>query len=146
VFDLSKVIGVVYPVPKRLVGRLLNEERNVFVKYPARSTNLQIAPKSKVIFYASQDVKELVGEGTIQAIEFLAPSEAMEKYGDKIFLDKDELWKYATRERGRTLTKKLLVLVLSKVKTYSPPLKWKKPITMNGQYLTDDEYKQLMHV
>ena len=51
--------------------------------------------------------------------------------------------KYATQEPGRALTKKLLALVLTRVKAYSPHLKWMKPITMTGQYLTVEEYKEL---
>lgn len=145
-FDgMGKIVGVVYPVPKKLVGRLLYGNRNVFVKYLARNTSLRIAPRHKVVFYASHDAKELVGEGTIQTIDFLTPFGALEKYGDKIFLDRDELVKYATKERGRALTKRMLVLVLSKIKTYLPPPKWGRPITMTGQYLTDEEYKQLVH-
>ena len=51
--------------------------------------------------------------------------------------------KYATQEPGRALTKKLLALVLTRVKAYSPHLKWMKPITMTGQYLTVEGYKEL---
>lgn len=140
---MIKIVGVVFPVPEKFVSRLLSGKRNVFVKYVARSTNLRIAPGNKLILYASGGSKELVGEGVIQAIEFLTPIEALEKHGDKVFLDRDELIKYATQVPERKLTKKMLVLVLSRVKTYSPRLKWKKPITMTGQYLTQDRYKEL---
>jgi hypothetical protein len=140
---MDKIAGVIFPVPEKFVDRLLCENRNVFVKYVARTTNLKIVPGNKVVFYASQGAKELVGEGVIQAIELLTPTEALEKYGGKIFLDRNELITYATQVPGRKLTKKMLVLVLSRVKTYSPRLKWMKPITMTGQYLTQDGYNKL---
>jgi hypothetical protein len=143
---MSQIIGVVYPVPEKLVNRLLHEKRNVFVKYLPRTTNLRIAPRNKVFFYASQDSKEIAGEGVIQLMEFLTPFEVLEKYKEKVFLDKDELLEYATREPGRELTKKLLVLVMSNVKAYSPRLKWTKPITMAGQYLTKEEYLKLRKI
>jgi hypothetical protein len=140
---MSKIIGVIYPVPKEFVGRLLDQNRNVFVKYVRRTTNSRITPRNKMIIYASKGSKELVGEGVIQTIEFLTPSEALEKYEGRVFLDKDELLTYATQEPGRTLSKKMLVLVLSKLKEYSPHFKYKKPITMAGQYVTEEEYNEL---
>lgn len=140
---MDKIAGFIFPVPEKFVNRLLCENRNVFVKYLARTSNPRIVPRNKVVFYASQGTKELVGEGVIQAIEFLTPDEVLGKYGDKVFLDRDELIKYATQVPGRKLTKKMLVLVLSKVKKYSPRPKWMKPITMAGQYFTQDAYKEL---
>jgi hypothetical protein len=137
------VAAVVFPVPERLVERLLSENRNVFVKYVARTTNLRITPKNKLILYASHGSAELVGEGIIQTIELLTPSEVLDKYGSKVFLDRDELMAYATQEPGRTLSKRMLVLALDKIKTYKPHIKWKKPMTMAGQYLTEEEYRKL---
>ena len=141
---MEKIAAVIFPVPEKFVDRLLYEDRNVFVKYVGRTTNLKIVPRNKVVFYASQGAKELVGEGVIQAIEFLTPNDALEKYGDRVFLEREELMKYATQEPGRALTKKMLVLVLSKVKAYQPHLKWRKPITMTGQYLSEEEYNELL--
>lgn len=136
---MDKVVGVIFPVPGKFVDRLLHENRNVFVKY----TKLNVVPGDKVVFYASQGAKELVGEGIIQVVEFLTPNEAFEKYGGKIFLDRDELMKYATQVPGRKLTKKMLVVVLSGVKAYAPRLEFMRPITMAGQYLTQDGCKEL---
>jgi len=141
---MNKIAGAIFPVPEKLVRRLIVEKRNVFVKYIARTTKLRIASKNKAIFYASHGSKELVGEGTIQVIEFLTPSDVLQKYGEKVFLDKDELMEYAMQRPGRTLTKKMLVLVLSKLKEYSPHLKYERPITMAGLYLTEEECNELL--
>jgi len=141
---MDKIVAVVYPVPEKLVDRLLSEKKDIFVKYVARSTNLRIAPGNKLVLYASQGSKKVVGERVIKAIEFMTPSEVLAKYGSRVFLTKDELMVYATQVPGRPPTKKLLVLVLGKTRSYSPPLKWKAPITMTGQYLTEGQYAELL--
>lgn len=141
---MSRVAGIIFPIPKDFVDRLLVENRNVFVKYLARSTGLRIIPKHKVLFYASHGSKEIVGEGQIEKIEFLTPTEVLTKYGLKTFLDKDELTTYTFRQPKRDSSKKLLVLVLSKIKRYRSPVKYWKPISMAGQYLTREEYMQLL--
>ena len=105
---------------------------------------MRIEPGNKLVLYASQGSKKVVGEGVIKAIEFMTPSEVVAKYGSRVFLTKDELMVYATQMPGRSPTKKLLVLILGKIKSYSPPLRWKHPITMTGQYLTEKEYQKLL--
>jgi hypothetical protein len=141
---MDKIVAVIYPVPEKFVGRLLSEKKDVFVKYVARSTNLRIAPGNKLVLYASQGSKNVVGEGVIKTIEFMTPSEVLAKYESRVFLTKDELMIYATQMPGRSPTKKLLVLILSKIKSYSPPLRWKAPITMTGRYLTEGQYDELL--
>jgi len=141
---LNKIVGVVYPVPIRLVDRLLVEHRNVFVKYVARTTNLRIAPKHKVVFYASHGSKEVVGEGTIESIEFLTPNEAIEKYRGRVFLNKDELTAYTVSQPKRTTSKKMLTLTLSKLRQYPHGIKYERPVTMAGEYLTKEKYSTLL--
>jgi hypothetical protein len=113
----------------------------VFVKYTTWSTGIQLKSKHKIILYASQGSKEIVGEGTIEKVEFLTSGEVLKKYGNKVILNKDELEKYMMREPNR-MSKKMLVIVFSKVREYTPHIKYKKPITMAGQYLTRDEYSE----
>jgi len=74
----------------------------------------------------------------------LTPDEAVEKYGNKLFLDPNELTAYTLRQPRREFSKKMLVLVLSRLKRYSKPKKFKRPITMAGQYLTKKEYTELL--
>lgn len=100
-------------------------------------------PKSKILFYASHASKKIVGEGVIDTIEFLAPNEVFEKYGHKVFLNKDELTEYTVRQPNRDCSKKMLVLVLSKLRKYSEPKKFNGKISMVGQYLTLRQYREL---
>jgi len=141
---MSRIVGVVYPIPLWFVDRLFVAHRSVFVKYVARTTNLRIAPKHKVVFYASHGSREVVGEGVIEAMEFLTPKEVLEKYSVKVFLSKDELMEYAMRQPKRTLSKKMLTLTLSKLKRYPQGIRYKRPLTMTGEYLTKEEYDALL--
>jgi hypothetical protein len=122
------------------VSRIFDEQKNVFVKYLARSTWVRLTPKNKVLFYASHDQKEIVGEAVIKTIEFLTPASVLERYGDKLFLNRDELMSYVSQQPSRTTSKQMLVLVLSKPKKYLKGIRVKKPITMAGQYLTEENY------
>lgn len=140
---MKEIAGVIYPVPKQFVNRLLDEKRNVFVKYIPKVSNVKIAPKQKVLFYESRGSKEIVGEGRIEKILFLTASEALEKYGNLLFLNRDELTEYSLAQPKRNPSKKMLVLVLSKLNRYGDPKKFKKPINMNGQYLSPEEYEEL---
>jgi hypothetical protein len=132
------------PIPLPFIGRILQERRNVLVKYVTWTTGLRLVPKQKIVFYASQDSKEIVGEGIIEIVEFLTASEALEKYGERIFLSKGELEKYMMLRPNRA-SKKMLVLMLSKLREYTPHVKYGRPITMAGQYLTREEYSELFH-
>ena len=53
---MSKIVGVIYP-PLQFVSRMFAEQRNVFVKYVAHPTRVRIAPKNKILFYASHGQK-----------------------------------------------------------------------------------------
>jgi hypothetical protein len=141
---MDKIIGVVFPVPQELVDRLLVEGRNIFVKYLPRVTSVNIMPKSKLLFYASHASKKIVGEGVVDTIEFLAPNEVFAKYGHKVFLNKDELTEYTIQQPNRDCSKKMLVLVLSKLRKYSEPKKFCGKISMVGQYLTVRQYRELV--
>lgn len=140
---MDRIVGVIFPIPKGLVDRLLIEGRNVFVKYLPRVTSVHITPKQKLLLYESHASKEIVGESLIEAVEFLAPEEVIEKYGQKVFLNKDELTEYTLRQPNRDCSKKMLVLVLSKLRKYSQPKKFNRKISMVGQYLTLREYREL---
>jgi hypothetical protein len=91
-----------------------------------------------VIFYASRGQKKLVGEGTIEKIEFLAPDVIVAKYEKTLFLGKDEFLTYVgCRNMILTLTLKDLV-------KYPHSLNYYKPITMTGQYISNEEYNAII--
>jgi len=135
---------VVYPVPVDLVDRLLIENRNVFVKYLPHTTKNPLQQGDKVIFYASHHRKELVGEGIVEKAEFLSSEEAISRYGEKIFLSRDELTAYTRQQPSRDSSKKLLVAVLTKLTKYKKGIVYPKLITMAGEYLTKEQYKKLL--
>lgn len=138
---MNQIAGVIYPVPKQFVDRLLVEKRNVFVKYVRAPGSSKVAKNDKVLFYASQSSKQIVGEAKIENVEFLAPSQALAKYGNKLFINAEELEAYRA---NRDPSKKILVLVLSNLRRYPEPKIFKKPITIAGLYITKDEYSELL--
>ena len=140
---MKGIWGVVYPIPLQFVDRIFAEQRNVFVKYLSHPTCVRIAPRNRILFYASHGQKEIVGEAMIKSMEFLTPFEALEKHGDKLFLNEVELVKYASLQSSRSISKRLLVLVLSKPRRYARGISYKKPITMAGEYLTKERYNAL---
>lgn len=141
---MSEVAGVIFPIPKQFVDRLLLEKRNVFAKYIARNGLLKLSRKHRVLFYVSQSSKEIVGEGTIEEIDFLTPSEALERHGKALFLDRKELEEYTFQQPNRDSSKKMLVLILTKLRRYPSPKNFKKPISMAGLYLTKMEYAEML--
>jgi hypothetical protein len=143
---MSEIAAVIYPVPHNLVDRFfVSENKSVFVRYLGRTSTIRLAPKSKVIFYASGKSKELIGEGVIDEIEFLTPDEVLSKYGNKVFLNEKELDKYVHLRPNRTSSKKMLTINFSKLRKYSHPIRTDKRITMAGQYLTKKEYSEVVN-
>jgi hypothetical protein len=140
---MSEINGVIFPIPAKLVDRLFRGNTKVFVKYVAHNTT-RLAPKHKVIFYASHGSKKLIGEGIIEKVEFLTPQKVLEKYKDQLFLNESELHAYVTRSPSRSSSKEMLTLVLKKLKKFPKPIDYNKPITMAGQYLSAEEYSSLI--
>lgn len=138
---MTKIKGVIFPILPNFINRLLVENRNVFVKYLPRNKT-RISPNDKILFYVSHSSKEIVGEGQIEEILFLTPKEVLTQYGSKVFLSPDELSSYMLQQPRRDASKKLLVLVLSKIKQYPKPVIYKKPISMAGQYISASEYAE----
>lgn len=139
----KKIIGAVFPILPEYIDRLLVENRNVFAKYLARNGS-KLLPKQKMLFYVSHGSKKIVGEGQIDKILFLTPDEALVKYDKKLFLNRDELMEYARQQPKRDISKRMLVLVLYRLKRYPKPVSYKRPISMAGQYLTEEDYEELL--
>lgn len=141
---MSQIVGIIVPIPKELIERLLTEKRNVLVKYTSRNGFKKISKNDRVLFYASRSCKEIIGEGRIDGIYCLTPNEALNKFGDKLFIDENELETYVLRQPNRTPLKKMLVLALCKLTRYPEPKRFNKPISMAGQYITKAEYEQFL--
>jgi hypothetical protein len=140
---MSEIVGVIYPVPSKFVDRLFDGKANVFVKYVAHN-NTKLVPKHRVIFYASHGSKKLVGEGTVEKVEFLNPETVIAKYKERLFLNESEFYAYVRMSPSRTPSKMMLTLVLKKLSKYPIPVDYGRPITMAGQYLGNNEYDSLV--
>jgi len=140
---MNEIVGAIYPIPAELADRLFEGNIKVFVKYVAHNTT-RLAPKHKVIFYASHGSKKLIGEGIIEKVEFLTPQKVLEKYKDQLFLNETELHSYVTIFPSRTSSKEMLTLLLKKLKRFPKPIDYNKPISMAGQYLNAEEYSSLI--
>jgi len=141
--SIANIIGVIYPVPKDIAERLFNEKAKVFFKFLAHNST-KLAPKNRVIIYASHGSKKLIGEGIIEKVEFLTPEEAITKYKKELFFTKDEIYNYVKKSPSRTPSKEVLTLTLKGLRKYRKPIHYPKPITMAGQYLSSSEYNSLM--
>ena len=136
-----KVIGAVFPLPSHLVDRIFKDKRNVFLKPPTVYKDLKKG--SKILFYASGEIREIIGEGTAEKVELLKPEEAVRKYGKKLFLNPEEVSEYL---KGRRRASKVLVIVLRDLKRYRRGYKPKRFITVAGKRLTESEYKEILRV
>ena len=134
-----KVVGAVFPLPSHLVDRIFKDGRNVFLKPPTVYKDLKKG--SKILFYASGEIREIIGEGTAESVELLKPEEAIKKYGKKLFLDPNEINEYL---RGKRRASKVLVIVLKDLKRYRRGYKPKRFITVAGKKLTESEYKEIL--
>ncbi len=96
---MSRIVGVAYPIPKRYVSRFFDGGRTVFVK-PA-STYRHLKSGMRFLFYQSRDPRGLVGEARIKRI-FVSenPLQFLDTYGDRLFLDRDELLAYMHARGG----------------------------------------------
>jgi len=136
---MEKTVGAIYPVPAHLFERLFDGEIKVFVKYLAH-TATKLNPKHKIIFYASKSSRKLIGEGTIQRVEFLRPNEVLTRYKNDLFLTEAEFHAYVNRSPSRSNSKQMLTLVLKNLRKYQRPVEYASPMTMAGQYITSEDY------
>ncbi|RSN69828.1 hypothetical protein D9Q81_02320, partial [Candidatus Korarchaeum cryptofilum] len=60
---MSEIIGVVYPVPSNLLQRIFSG-KDVFIKHP--TCFKQLKPGHKVLFYASHEIRGIVGGAPIK--------------------------------------------------------------------------------
>ncbi len=138
----KKVEAVVFPLKDLYIDRFFNDGKDVFIKFPTH----EILPETtkflkRLIFYASRADKTLRGEATLKKVNLISLEDARKRYGGRIFLNTTEISQYA---RGRT--KKILVFELGRLKKYQKPIPWKKPMTMVGCYLTDEEYRKAINM
>ena len=141
--NATKIMGVVYPLPEYLIERFLNGQKDVFIKYLAHPRGTRLSPGHKLFFYVSGGEKLLLGEVVIAAVKFLKPDQIIATYGERLFLSKDEFEKYSSSQPRKDCEKDLLVLEIKRAKRYKSPIKFPKPLTMTGRYITREMYDSL---
>ena len=138
----EKIIGIIYPLPERLILRIFESGKNIFTKFTTQipsKESVRIRKGIKLFMYMSRAEKKVVGEAIIKEMDFLLPTEVMEKYIEKLITPPEEMPKYA---QGRN-NKKMLVLGLYNITKYSHPVELKVPITMAGRYVTTENQRDI---
>ena len=143
----DRIVGATFPIPKSLIGRILDEHKNVFVK-PATLTKLEKG--MKIVFYASREEQGFYGEAEIEDIEFFEnPMKILEKHKDGLFLTEEEFKEYVkiSNEKwgyGRKKKKPWMVIVLKNIRRYSKVVKPKRFISVGGRYVKEKEYEEIL--
>jgi len=135
---MGKMIGVVYAVPLELTNRLFDGKTKVFVKVTGHEST-KLLPKHKIVFYASHGEKKLIGEGVIEKVEFLNPTQILSKYKQDLFIDEQEFLNYVGKRQ------RILTLQLRGLKKYHKSIQSNEVITMAGKYLTSEQYESLIN-
>jgi hypothetical protein len=129
-------VGVIYPILPEHFERLLSN-RTVFCKFGRMFVSS--GPDTVVVFY--QSGRKLVGEGRVESISRLSPVEAIGKYRDRLFLNRDELLKYSTSSRWRRPPDTaMLVFELKDLVRYPLPFMIHGMVPPAGRSLTREVY------
>jgi hypothetical protein len=136
----SKIIGIIFPLLSSHIQRFFDEDKKVFVKFFAQENlPLRLRKGSKLFFYESRSNRQIVGEATIVEVGAATAEDAIARFGDDLFLAKEELERYV----GVRKKKRMLILVVDRPKRYRNALRLEKPITMTGQYMTKNMHESL---
>ena len=135
---------MLFPVPEKYLQRILDEGKDVFVKYLPKSTS-KLEPGHKIIFYASQGSKHIAGEAVIADIEFLTPEEIVSRYSTRLFITKGELEQYTKGQPLRSSDKPLFVAIMKRIKKYAKRVVFTGHITMTGSHVTLQYYRQIVN-
>ncbi len=135
-------LGVIYPLPQRLIYRFFEDDKTVFIKFSAHeSISVSLKSCKKLIFYKSRGKQELIGEGDIENIFLMSIHDIINTFEKELFLSRDELASYA-KSRNR----KALVFKLSNLRKYQLPVKLDHYVTMAGSYISDEDYTQIVNM
>lgn len=138
----ERTFGVIYPIAKKFVPRILDDGRLVFAKYqPHRIQRTRLGEGSIVVFYQTKGSKKLVGEAIIKSVDFMVPAQALRRFGSQLFLNRPELERYSKKFPGRE-DKPMMIFQLGSPKRYDEPITWSLSMTMAGRYITKEQYEQ----
>lgn len=136
--DITSRVGAIYPVMPKHFERLLSG-RTIFCKFGRLFTGT--VPGSVIVFYESGG--KLVGESPIRSISRLTPSEAIRRFGERLFLDKNELEAYSMRWK-RPPNTEMLVFELRDIRRYPVPLQITASVPPAGRPLTQEIYEAII--
>ena len=141
--DEPKVLGVIYTLPSNALSKILDEKKNIFVKYtpfqPSKKSKIKLFEGMKLYLYETKANKEILGEAIVDKIIFCNLQEIVKDYMNKLMLTKNELEEYC---RNR-YEKKAMLFILKNIKKYIKPIGIEKNITMGGLYVTSDNIDSL---
>ena len=141
----TNIIGVIFPLPRHIIYRFLNEKKYIFVKYipriPTKKSKFKIVPGLKLYFYESASRKAIVVEAIIKSIEFLTIDETIDRYNEKLMISENELIEYAN---GRT--KKIMALKIEDIKKLDPLIQIKGSINLAGRYVTKENIEEIFDI
>ena len=139
----KKVIGAIYPIPLQYVNRIFEKQKNVFVKYTSHQTSA-LTPKHKILFYASHGKKRNCRRSKNQRIRISYTKRNMGKIWLKLVFKQRRINGILPNQVLRDPSKKMQVIVLSKPRKYPEGIQYKRPISMSGQYINEEDYQEII--
>lgn len=137
------ILGVIYAVPKNIIYNVLDNKKNIFVKYLThpitKKSRIKLHSGIKLYLYESHAKRCLVGEADIINLTFLNLDEVISLYRKKLMFSENEFIKYS---RGRE-EKKVIVFELKNIKRYRKSIQINLPITMSGLYVDSKLNKKI---
>ena len=133
---MKDIIGIIYPLPEKVLNYMFSNKKDIFVKYLThnytRKSKLKLNKHMKLLFYQSGGNKEIIGEADIKKIEHMKIDEVKKKYMDRLMAPLKNITIYSQGREDKTL----IVIHLQNLKKFIIPVKCRKRITMTGQYIT----------
>ena len=135
-----EIVGAIFPVPSKIASDMFEHRKNIFAKFTKMN---KLKPGHKILFYASHGIKGIIGEAQVEGVEFLTPSETLEKYAEKLFLNPKKFKEYIHKRWTAKGLPKMLVISLTKLKRYDKPVQPKDMVTVSGRYLIKSEWNYI---
>ncbi len=143
--EMTRIIGVTYPIPKKYMNRFFINQKNVFIK-PATCFK-ELRPEMKFVFYQSHEDTGFVGEGKIVSVLIIDdPFVIVGQFKDRLFLTKEEVeiyinnqkrWEGIRSQKNHMKKKKWMVIELKDIEKYDQIRKPDRFVTVGGRYLRE---------
>jgi hypothetical protein len=138
--DDGSILGIIFPLSRQHIDRFFDGGKTVFVKFFDRQpTPSRLHRGAKLFFYQSGGGRALVGDAEITEVSSGTLDMVWNRFGERLFLTKDELEAYVGDRQGIQMT----ILVLEDARKYAVPLTLSHSLTMAGQYMTKQLHRKL---